>query len=475
MSILTGIPINTARYEFLANCLNGTGGFITGDYLVKYARESDAKYLKRKELAWYQNLLRPACTRFVGYLSRKPPKRESNNPLIDKFIDDVDWQGNNIDIFLSEFFTQAKARGAMLLLVEMPQATAKTLEQQLTQRQIPYLIAIPPESIRSYSMNKQGLFEYVEIQTMMQVEGKLQLVIQGWSETQWWVSLNGTIIQGAEHPLGCCPVLGFSEGQFPCFGEFAQIGDLSKRLFNLNSELDEILRSQTFSLLTYQMTEQQAATFDPAKMALEVGTNNTMFYQGTQAPSFAQPATGPAEVYLKTIASIEEKIKGISLAVELSRTAGTGPESGIALAIRFEALNAALSSFSKRAEDLERRLFDVVSRWLKMANTTTVAYSKGYELADITTELTTLASYEAAQMSPEVILAKKQQIINLDFSNMEHEELQALLDSLDVTDPAMPLLEARLAMLEANQPHANSGGLPANDPANDPTQMMGGN
>ena len=69
------------------------------------------------------------------------------------------------------------------------------------------------------------------------------------------------ILDAGEHPLSECPVLiGTEGGDFPHFGPFAPIADLSKRLFNLDSELDEILRSQTFSLLT--MNVPQGSTSD---------------------------------------------------------------------------------------------------------------------------------------------------------------------------------------------------------------------
>jgi hypothetical protein len=72
-------------FQVLADALNGSGGFTSGDYLVQYPRESDDKFTRRKAVAWYANALRPACQRFTGYLTKRPPQREVTQPALDPF------------------------------------------------------------------------------------------------------------------------------------------------------------------------------------------------------------------------------------------------------------------------------------------------------------------------------------------------------------------------------------------------------
>lgn len=440
------LGLNRNRLSFIANALHGTGGFSDGTYLLKYGRESDKKYEGRKELAWYRNDLKPACSSFVGYLTKKPPKRDTSHPLVQAFLDDCNWKNDSLDVFLAGFALESKARGCGLVLVDMPVAQPNNQAEQKAQRFFPYLVTIHPETVLSYTLNATGLLDSIEIESTMLVDGALKTVIRGWDTANWWVRDGNVQLEGDAHNLGMCPVLAFSEGDlFPYVGTFAQIADLSKRLYNLRSELDEILRAQTFSLLTYQVPPEQAATFNAGQVAEAVGTHNMMIYSGNQAPSFAAPPDGPATIYMSQIAAVEKAIKDIAMTIE----PGTSGESGIALTIRFQTLNSELVSFARKMEDLERRIWDVVHKWLGIENRVTTSWAKEFSISDLQAELDTLKSYEDTGFPDEVIKAKKQQIVTLDFSNMERDALQALTDAIEATNPETPVMDSRLAMLEA--------------------------
>ena len=460
---MSNLPLDTKRFDFLQSALDGSKGFSDGAYLTKFGRESDKKYQARKELAWYVNHLKPMANRFVGYLTKKPPTRDIAHPLVESFANDCDWRGNEIDIFLSGFYESVKAKGCGLVLVDMPNFTPANLAQQVQTRFFPYLVQLNVEHVISYSLNVQGLLESIEISTQMMIDGQLTDIVRGWDITSWWVKRNGNVIEQGEHNLGVCPVIALSEGDsFPYVGSFAQIADISKRLYNLHSELDELLRGQTFSILSYQIPTEQAGQLNTAGLAESVGTNNMLVYQGNNAPAFVTPNTGPVDSYHKTIETLEQKIKDIGMVIDFSKNSSA--ESGVALSIRFEALNSALAAFARKAEDFERRLFDMVSRWLAIENTTIVSYQKSFELADIEAELNTLALYSQSAFPQEVIKAKQKQIVSLDFSNLENEDLQSLLDAIDLPDPEANLVDSRLSVLEAaiNQDTGNQnngGGL----------------
>ena len=136
-----------ARFEFIGHALRGDGPFrpevveyaIDGSvtlsgrsYLTRYPRESDAKFARRNLVAFYDSPLDQACSRFIGYLSTKPPSRELPHDLYESMAEDIDGKGNSLDVFWQQFATEAKARGSMLLLVDMPAAsTARSLSEQI--------------------------------------------------------------------------------------------------------------------------------------------------------------------------------------------------------------------------------------------------------------------------------------------------------------------------------------------------------
>lgn len=425
--------IDTARFKFIANALHGTGGFrplvvpsyidtaptFTGEtYLVPHPREGKEKFARRNEIAWYVNDLNATCARFAGYLSSKRPSRVLNNPLLQAFADDCDWRGNAIDVFWSQFTVEAKARGSMLLLVDMPRGEDLPANQgeQIERRAFPYLAMIAPESVTAIEMNERGQVASIEI-----IDGKQR---RGWNETRWWVVEGGNETDSGDHNLGICPVLAFAETLFPNEGEFAQLADLSKRMYNLRSELDEILRAQTFSILTLQVPPEQDHNFDPSKLAAMIGTHNLMKHSG-ETPAFIAPPDGPARIYLDVIAQIEEKMRRIGHMIEAPNQA----ESGIALQIRFQQLNSALSHWAARMEDLERRVWFLVARWLGIEDRTTIAWSDDYAVTDLKTELDILAAMLSSGFSNETLRAKRQQVVNLVFSELPADDVEILIEA----------------------------------------------
>lgn len=108
-----------SKWKLAVDAYEGGGGFSDGTYIDQYPRESDDKYTKRKEIAYYHNMFRQKVARYTGYLFRERPTRSSGSPLVKLIFDDADKRGNHIDIFMASFAAQAKIRGAMLLLVDM--------------------------------------------------------------------------------------------------------------------------------------------------------------------------------------------------------------------------------------------------------------------------------------------------------------------------------------------------------------------
>ncbi len=417
--------LDTARFRFIADALHGDGGFrpsvsrdgtaLSGpSHLVQYPRESDEKFARRNQVAWYANDLASACARFAGYLSQRRPQRLLDNPLLDAMADDCDWAGNSLDLFWGAFAVEAKARGAMLLLVDMPREPGATRADQLAERAVPYLTRIDPERVNAIELDERGAVAWIEID-----DGD---TLCGWDTEIWWRRKGDRITEEGAHGLGVCPVLAFAEHEFPRFGEFAQIADLARRLFNLHSELDEILRSQTFSLLTYQVPPDQGYAFDAAAVAAQIGTHNMLVHSG-DTPAFIAPPDGPATIYLARIAALEEKIRRIGHQIE----APDRTESGVALKIRFQQLNSALSHWAGRMEDLERRVWDLACLWLGIENRTQVGWDDDYALTDIATELDALAAMQMTGFSEAVLRAKRQQIVALDFASSEDDEMAALL------------------------------------------------
>lgn len=414
--------LDTTRFQFLAHALDGTGGFRDGAYLVQYPRESSDKFTRRKAIAWYANALRPACQRFIGYLAKRPPQRQVEQPALRAFLDACDWQDNSLDVFWSGFMLDARARGSMLLLVDMPAADTAT------DRTWPALTPMTPERVKRYALNATGALASVTFTDTLVVAGTATPVERTYDETSWQVAAGDKTLEQGQHGLGVCPVLAFTEsGTFPAEGEFATLADLSKRLYNLRSELDEILRAQTFSLLTYKVPADRYP-LELGEVAQSIGTHNLLqtFPDGAD---FIAPPEGPARVYLDVIAQVEGLIRQVALIVDIP--ASPSQESGVALQLRFQALNASLVHFARRMEDFERKVWALVGRWLGLEPNTVISWGKDFSIADLKTEIEIAQNMAALNAPPGYQAAKLKQLIQLDLGTLPDDELANILRQVD--------------------------------------------
>lgn len=428
--------IGLHRFRFIRDALNGEGGFrpavarnakneptvSSTNYLVPHPRESAEKYARRCEVAWYQNHLAPACVRFAGYLATRPPMRDFDGfAVFEQMADDIDGRGNSLGVFMADFIVQAKARGSMLLLVDLPAADEP--------RTVPYWRAIPPEDVTDFQLGEDGRFDFVEFSGTYETGGKQISVTYHYDREKWEVrkgSGNGELLDASPHGLGECPVIPFTEsGAFPCFGSFTQIADMSRRLFNMQSELDELLRSQTFSLLTFQRPPEDTS-FDVSGIAETISTHNMLVHAG-DTPQFIAPPDGPAEIYLKVIAAMEARINDAALTVEASES----QESGLALQMRFQALNSALAHFAAQLEDFERRAWALSARHMGISTPPDIEWQRNYALADIATELEILQQLQASGAPDEVVNAQMSRVVGLQFAGADIDEMTEMQEAIE--------------------------------------------
>lgn len=420
-------PFRPATYD------HGDGAVLSGQTcLVRYQRESDKKFGARNAVAFGESQLAIACSRFVGYLSAKPPLRTVPHDLYAQMIDDIDGRGNSLDVWWQEFIAQGKARGSMLLLIDMPRALPGDRGTQLALRKLPYWLPVLPEDLTDYELGDDGRFLFAEFSGTILRDGKQEPCRWRFDAQEWRASsIDGkTLFDSGIHGLGECPLLIWTEGlEFPAFGPFAAIADISKRLFNLESELDEILRSQTFSVLTMAVPDNttEAQKLTAAQTAGQtIGTQNLIVHSG-QTPTFIAPPDGPARVYMERISALRQRIDSIGLNVATIEQ----QESGVAMMMRFQQINSELIKCAVRSEDLERRAWDLSARWLGMSAAPTVNWSRDYQVADVRREMEILDSMQTSQMPAEVVAEQQRRIVSAQFAGADADLMDGLIAAID--------------------------------------------
>ena len=455
------------RFLFLATALEGSGGFrprvrvtqaATPDgktrdipelvgpcYLDRYPRESAEKLAGRAKVAQYINHLDRAVGRFTSFLGRRRPLRAGvDGPLMRLLVRDADMRSSPLDRFWASFAREAKARGSMLLVIDMARAAdavredgapaVQSLGDQIRLRAVPYLRAVPPEYIKDFNLDSEtGAFESVSLSWSVERSGQLVNITRSWDAQGWQEHVDGELTDAAPHPFGVCPVLAFTEdgGTFPRVGRYAQIADISRRLFNARSERDELLRSQTFSLLTYPVSPDAWSTWEQNRDSITatIGTHSMLVHMG-DTPAFIAPPNGPIEAYGAAIAELEEQIRVLSHAD--STADGTSPaESGLARRQRFEALNADLTAFAGQMQALEMRVWALFARGLGITNTAACEWPSDFNLADISAELDILDQMQVTGFPPRVLQAKRRAIVAIEFDAADEKTKADVLAAVD--------------------------------------------
>ncbi|MRJ06244.1 MAG: hypothetical protein C6I01_01830 [Epsilonproteobacteria bacterium] len=407
------------KWEKVIDAYYISGGFYNKSYLQKFPRETDEKFRDRKSIATLEVGIAKDVNRYIGYLFKKLPTRETGGSEIAlEIMLDADRRGNSIDVFMQNFAVNAKLRGVGLVLVDMPIDIPSNYKNQIEQRALPFFQFIPPEKIIEYELNEKGGFKRIKWEEEYEPVGGIytspQTIWKEFDEMGWRIYQPETDkpIKEGTHGLGECPVLIFSEdGGFPTIGEFTEIGELAVKHFNLTSQLDDILRQQTFPLLTIN-------TDVISGVEIAISTNNALKYgKGFERPGFIAPPPAPAEILQNRIQRIEDKIKDITYNIETNRS----QESGIALELKFQGLNSSLSKFANKLEDFEIRMWEMAFKYIKLVSPVKVNYEKDFSISDPLKEIEVLKEVDLLTDSPTYKKQKTLQILKNTLSSVTQE------------------------------------------------------
>ncbi len=142
-----------SRIKLVNTLMAGTEELrIAGEtYLPRHEGEAQKAYDERLKRSVLVNYFRRSIESLVGKPFSNPLVLGDDMPQQLKDIsEDIDHQGNNIDVFARRVFQDGLTKGLSHILVEYPNVVAEgatTLEQERAINATPYFIHVPPESI----------------------------------------------------------------------------------------------------------------------------------------------------------------------------------------------------------------------------------------------------------------------------------------------------------------------------------------
>ena len=421
-------------YRLMRDSYYGDGGY-RGAYLIPHKRETEQNYRDRQQTAYYLNHFSLIVNALVNPIFKRRPLRDwtgTASPVAEAFLEDVDGAGNDMDSFMQAAALSAKLYGAVFIVVENFQAMdlPASMGEALAQRKFPYAYTLDPDRVEGVSIDKNGRvlsikFRDTAVSSTMGGEKERTVYFDTHS---WAVYEDGALVSSGEHNLEEVPVVWFpsqhvKNGELNPTPELYPIAGISCSLYNHCSWLTEILRNQTFPLLTF-----------PSKEAsdLVIGNNNALCYDGDTVrfqPGFISPPSDPAALIQSQIkAMVEEmyRMAGLTFATTTKQEA-----SGISRQWEFERTNQRLAAFAKRCAAAERKVMALVARWMGLDLEFQATYSSDFGITDVATELKNAQAVLDMQLTDQLKVEVAKQVLSAYVPELPSDRFDAIIADIE--------------------------------------------
>jgi hypothetical protein len=384
----TSSNVRNGEYELLHDAYYGTGMFAAGGALQKHPREDEKNYIFRQHLSYFLNHTAPIVNACIDPIFKDTIFRDySENELLQTFLDDVDRLGTTLQEFMNYNALQAKLYGVMYILVDNVSEIGETVADVVSNRQLPYLVAIEPKNVYNWRVNDVGELDFFAYTTtVFDDEGKAKAQHNEWTPTSWTIKNDEQkIIATGEHNLGRIPVVqwfGRASRKVDILPppEYLAIARTNHQVYHLCSLLTQILNMQTFSTLTLPDNGQGVDD-------ITLGTNNVLLYpaESSHAPAFIAPDRGPAEIIMAVIKMLVDdmyRLSGINSVIGVQEA-----KSGVAKQWDFERTNQRLADFSIQCESAEYDIIELFELWTGTKVDYKCDYPREFKINDITDSL----------------------------------------------------------------------------------------
>jgi len=323
----------------------GTGGFLDPErpYLVPHPREwldhsvdvtengkvirrevnanpklPSPKLKMRRKLARYENIAEAILGSVSGALFRSGPTRTFTKAdakpgtataaagtklkPIQAWWQDVDGKRTSIDKAVADAWMGAGVMGHMIALVEPSSEEAATAADQKQ----PVMRVYTPIDMIDWLVDDHGKLiavKLLEAAPRKDFDNKFDAKdfrIRIVDETGWeLLDKSGAVVSEGEHKMGRLPIAllyGKRRPLTPLIGK-SVMGDpvLFIDVYNLHSEVRELLRNQTFAILNVPVGPDGNVEEEQAKIGAQGGTTNVLF--SSQAVDYVSPDGTNVEVY----------------------------------------------------------------------------------------------------------------------------------------------------------------------------------
>ncbi len=372
----------------LAHVREGAGGFLDGTYLIAHPREwvdhnaetpriPTKKLRARRTLACYENFAATIIEAKKSALFREQPTRrvgdeaegETEPSPLEDWWQDVDGCGMHVDDFVWLAWDAAATFGHVYIYMDRE---ATEGEETAADSKRPFLRLYTPLDVPDWVENDRGELtavkflepvprESLDVSTLSS-EYQVRIV----DEEKWAVyDKKGKASKQGKHGMGTLPVVRLFAQRRPLTPGIGQSilhdPQLFVDLYNLLSELRELLRNQTFSILNVPLgTGPDSMTVQNAKELLgaSTGTEDVLF-SGLAAGFISADAANVASYQVE----IDRRLRHIyRLAAIQWESDSKDAEAEGSMELKREDMNQRLSAY---ADELEKAEYAVNRLWYR--------------------------------------------------------------------------------------------------------------
>ncbi len=378
-----------SRWQQLAHVADGAGGFLDGSYLIPHPREwkdheadvprePTKKLLERMRLARYDHVGTLIVETKLAGLFRSGPVRRCrvpNHPYLEWAAQDVTGAGQPLTEFLRVIYRQALIYGHAFIVIDRTRDNGPTAADVAPLR----LCGYTPLAVTDWLLDENGALAGVQLEEQVRrgdfgqaAIGTLKLTTQI-RPTGARRFVSGDVVEPAnlaevDHGFGALPVV-------PVYAHrragHAVIGQSSLYdpmlyidLYNLTSELRELLRKQTFSILNVPLGTGSdggpATSLEQAQALVGANTGTASVLFSTLPAQYIAAETANVTAYLEAIAQLVRhifRLTAVPFEVD-SRDA----ESAEARRLKREDFGTVLSGY---ADELQRAELDLARLWFR--------------------------------------------------------------------------------------------------------------
>lgn len=387
------------EWQFFLDSLVGGAQYLRGNYLFKHVKEDASDFKARNDRAVPSGHAGRVIEAYKSLISRKEVRREyaANDDFNSFVLENCDRHEHPLDWYVMEkVFPITQAAGFSWVLVDMPvvpegvtvrsQADEKALELN------PYLVCYAPSSVVNWQFDDAGNLVFVTVRIpsgkVDPISKKPSYWSKVWTQSDWRLyDEKYRVIGNGVHNLGVVPfVLCYNEYSLvdPYIGESAikNIAYLNRRVFNIESLIDEFRYKQCFNFLAIP------DSLVPEDGNVTTGTGNAMpVRKGDIIPSYVSPPVDPAQ-FLRD--SRDDDVWSIYDNAGLTRPDAqktAEAKSGIALAYEFHNTNAMLVNKAKNLEAFEFGVSRIWERWKNVEVKYEVEYETDFDIRDVMSEI----------------------------------------------------------------------------------------